>query len=121
MATTHTNGQKSIVDELNFGDRTAKRVHWEAWEFRVVGPQQVKVTNASYGYLKDEHAYTVRVAVRNGRGVPVECECPADKYNEHYSCKHRVALAAYGGDLVLDAAVDYENAIGDSQKADIAL
>lgn len=100
--------EKSIVDELNFGAKTAKRVTWEAWEFTVVGSNQVRVTNASYGYLKDDHAYVVGVEVWEGRPVPAECECPADMYHDKYDCKHKVALAAIGGPTVLKAAVEYE-------------
>lgn len=108
MKDENCGSQKSIVDELNFGKKTAKRVAWEAWEFTVVGPHQVRVTNASYGYLKEDHAYVVGVEVRNGRPVPAECECPADMYHEEYDCKHKVALAAIGGLTVLNAAVAYE-------------
>ncbi|WP_157224583.1 SWIM zinc finger family protein [Natronococcus occultus] len=114
MEAIETSGEKSIVDELNFGKKTAKRVAWESWEFTVVGPHQVKVTNASYGYLKDDHAYVVGVEVRNGRPVPVECDCPADQFSEEYACKHRVALAAIGGPTVLNAAVACETPKSDT-------
>ena len=96
------------VNQLNFGRKTAKRVAWEAWEFTVVGPHQVRVTNASYGFLKDEHAYVVGVKERDGQPVPAECECPADLYREEYDCKHKVALAAEGGLPVLKAALAFE-------------
>jgi hypothetical protein len=92
---------------LNYGKKTAKRVGWEAWEFAVEGPHLVRVTNASYGYEKADHSYLVGVEDRDGLLVPAECECPADKYNEEYACKHRVACATTAGPVVLQAAVDY--------------
>ena len=100
--------KRTAVEYLTFGAKTAKRVAWEAWEFTVVGPHQVRVTNASYGYLKDDHSYVVGVEVRDGLATPAECECPADRYNEGYSCKHVVACATVGGPTVLNAAVEYE-------------
>ncbi|WP_424004168.1 SWIM zinc finger family protein [Haloarcula salina] len=101
--------KRTAVDYLSFGEKTAKRVSWEAWEFTVVGPRQVRVTNASYGYLKDEHSYTVEVTAREGLAVPAECECPADKHSGEYDCKHKVALATVGGSTVLDAAVGFDH------------
>lgn len=98
---------KRIAAELNFGSKTAKRAGWEAFEFAVEGPHLVRVTNASYGYEKADHSYLVGVEDRDGLLVPAECECPADKYNEEYACKHRVACATTAGPVVLQAAVDY--------------
>lgn len=119
MATTSTSAQKRIaVEYLSFGSRTAKRVTWESWEFTIVGPHLVNVTNASYGFLKDEHSYTVGVAVRDGVAVPAECDCPADIHREP-DCKHKVALATIGGPTVLDAAVAFEQSPS-SGKADAA-
>ena len=120
MKAIETSGQKSIVDELNFGKKTAKRVAWEAWEFTVVGPHRVRVTNASYGYLKDDHAYVVGVEVRDGQPVPAECDCPADMYHEEYDCKHKVALAAIGGPTVLNAAVAYETPTNETDAVETA-
>ena len=108
MQTNAGDGQKSIVAELQFGAKTAKRVSWESWEFTVVGPFEVEVTNASYGYLKSEHSYRVLVAEVEAGILPAECECPADQYGEGYDCKHKVALAAVGGPTVLQAAVDFD-------------
>lgn len=107
MSSKTTDAEKSIVDQLNFSAKTSKRVTWEEWEFTVVGPHQIRVTNASYGYLKDEHSYTVGVEVRGGRALPAECECPADVHYEE-DCKHKVALATIGGPTVLEAATKYE-------------
>ncbi|WP_246986358.1 hypothetical protein [Halorientalis marina] len=112
MATNTETAEKRIdnaVEHLNFGKKTSLRVTWEAWEFTIVGPHQVEVTNASYGFLKDDHSYVVGVGERDGVVVPVECGCPADRYNENYDCKHKVALATVGGPTVLNAAVNYES------------
>jgi hypothetical protein len=109
MATnTKTAEKRTAVDYLNFGEKTAKRVEWEAFEFTIVGPHLVEVTNASYGFLKDDHSYTVGVEMRDGRAVPAECDCPADQYNEQYHCKHQVSLAVVGGEPVLTASTQYE-------------
>ncbi|WP_458188959.1 SWIM zinc finger family protein [Haladaptatus sp. NG-WS-4] len=106
MSDQTATSEKSIVDQLSFGAKTVKRVTWEAWEFTIVGPYLVEVTNASYGFEKDDHAYAVGVEKRNGLIVPSECECPADLHQDD-DCKHKVALAAIGGKTVLDAAVNY--------------
>jgi len=106
MTDNDSAADKSIVNELNFGAKTAKRVGWEAWEFSIESPHLVRVTNASYGIEKDDHSYLVGVEDRDGHVVPAECECPADKYNEEYDCKHKVALATVAGPVVLQAAVD---------------
>ena len=108
--------EKSIVDELTFGAKTSKRVTWEAFEFTVCGPHQVEVTNAAYGYEKDEHSYVVGVEEPDGRAVPAECECKADRYNEEYDCKHKVALATIGGSVVLQAAVDCPTPTVDTER-----
>jgi len=99
--------EKRIVTQLDFDAKTAKRVTWEAWEFTVVGPYQVEVTNASYGIEKADHAYVVGVDERDGVTVPVECGCPADVHREP-DCKHKVALATVGGPTVLNAAVAFD-------------
>jgi hypothetical protein len=107
MSANDSTAEKSIVNELNFGAKTSKRVTWEAWEFSVESPHLVRVTNASYGFEKDDHSYLVGVEDRDGVLVPAECECPADKYNEEYDCKHKVALATVGGPVVLKASVNF--------------
>lgn len=106
MTDNNSAADKRIVNELNFGTKTSKRVGWEAWEFGVEASHLVRVTNASYSFKKADHSYLVGVENRNGILVPAECECPADKYNEEYDCKHKVALATVGGPVVLQAAVD---------------
>ncbi|SEO88733.1 SWIM zinc finger [Halorientalis persicus] len=106
MEANTTAADKRIVNELNFGAKTSKRVGWEAWEFAIEAPHLVRVTNASYGFEKEDHSYLVGIEDRDGVLVPAECECPADKYNEEYDCKHKVALATVGGPVVLQAAVD---------------
>ena len=109
MQDSTTTADKSIVAELNFGAKTSKRVGWEAFEFSVEAPHLVRVTNASYGFKKDDHSYLVGVEDRGGVLVPSECECKADRYDEQHACKHRVALATVGGPVVLQAAVDIDN------------
>lgn len=99
--------QKRAVEQLNFGTKTSKRVTWESWEFTVIGPHQAEVTNASYGFLKEDHSYTVGVENRDGLAVPAECNCPADIHHDS-DCKHKVALATVGGPTVLDAAIEFE-------------
>jgi hypothetical protein len=106
MENIPTTADKRIVEELNYGSKTAKRVGWEAWEFAVEAPHLVRVTNASYGCVKGDHSYLIGIEDRDGLLVPSECECPADEYNEEYDCKHKVALATVGGPVVLQAAVD---------------
>ena len=107
MSTNDSAADKSIVEELNFGSKTSKRATWEAWEFSIEAPHLVRVTNASYGVEKDDHSYLVGVEDRDGLLTPSECECPADKYNEEYDCKHKVALGTIGGPVVLEASVDF--------------
>lgn len=107
MATNESGRQKTAVEYLNFGAKTAKRVTWEAWSFRLVGPLQVLVTNESYGVEKDAHAYVVAVEDVGGVIVPRECECPADRFRDDYDCKHKVALATVGGRVVMEAAAAF--------------
>lgn len=108
MSTTRRIGEKrTALEHLEYTPRTLKRVQWEAHEFTVVGPHLIEVTNASYGFEKDDHSYTVGVEVRDGVAVPAECECPADVHRDS-DCKHKTALAIIGGPTVLNAAVDFE-------------
>lgn len=113
---TQTAEKRTAVEYLEFNTRTIKRVTWESWEFTVVGPYHVRVTNASYGYLKDDHSYTVGVEERDGVVVPAECECPADVHREP-DCKHKLALATVAGPSVLNAAVAFENPAPDTDAA----
>lgn len=99
--------EKCIVDELTFDVKTSKRVTWEAWEFTVVGPYQVEVTNASWGVEKADHRYVVGVAERDGVVVPAECGCKADRFHTQ-DCKHKLAVATVGGPVVLEAATAFE-------------
>lgn len=101
--------KRTAVDQLSFGAKTSKRVGWEAFEFSVEAPYLVRVTNASYGFEKGDHSYLVGVEDRDGVPVPAECECKADRYNDDYDCKHKVALATVGGPVVLQAAADLDN------------
>jgi hypothetical protein len=119
MQSTDSSSEKGIVEELNFGAKTSKRVCWEAWEFSVEAPHLVRVTNASYGFEKDDHSYLVGVEEREGLLVPSECECKADRYNDDYDCKHKVALATVGGPVVLQAAVDLDNPAPTFSESDV--
>ena len=110
MQSTDSSSEKRVVEELNFDAKTARRVGWEAFEFSIEAPHLVRVTNASYGFEKDDHSYFVGVEEREGLHVPAECECKADRYDDDHDCKHKVALATVGGSVVLQAAVDFENA-----------
>lgn len=109
--------KRNAVEYLNFGAKTSKRVSWESWEFAVEAPHLVRVTNASYGFEKGDHSYLVGVEDRDGVLVPAECECPADKYNEEYDCKHKVALATVGGPVVLEASVNCPTPSGNPERS----
>lgn len=107
MSTTTQSVEKSIVAELAFDTKTAKRVAWSEWEFTIVAPFTVEVANASYGYLKDDHTYEVMI---DEKGVPVSCSCPG--FEHHHKPKgrvgkHMLALATIGGPTVLEAARDF--------------
>ena len=108
METNESGRQKTAVEYLNFGAKTAKRVTWEAWSFRLVGPLQVLVTNESYGVEKDAHTYVVAVEDVGGVIVPRECECPADRFRDDYACKHRVALSL-APPVVMEAAAAFSD------------
>jgi len=78
MTTNDSTAEKRIVEQLNFGPKTAKRVMWDEWMSTVIGPHLVEIRNASYGFRKDNHAYVIGAEERNGVMVPVERERPAD-------------------------------------------
>ncbi|CDK40120.1 SWIM zinc finger family protein [Halorubrum sp. AJ67] len=118
MEDTPTTADKRVVEGLNFGSKTAKRVGWEQFEFAVESPYLVRVTNASYGFEKSDHSYLVGVEERDGLLVPAECECPADKYNDEYDCKHKVGLATIAGPVVLQAAVECPTPTHDTEGTD---
>lgn len=97
----------SVAKGLDFNALTAKRVRWTAWEFTVVAPFTVEVTNASYGYLKDEHSYRVSV---DADGLPVDCDCPGFQHHhgpKGMAGKHMVALATVAGPVVIEAARNF--------------
>jgi len=106
MTEHDSTAEKRIVQKLDFDAKTAKRVGWEMWEFTIVGPHQVEVTNAAYGFLKDDHSYVVGIEKRGDVPIPAECECPADIHREP-DCKHKVALTTVGGATVLNAATAF--------------
>lgn len=82
-------------------EKTRKRARWEHFRFAACsGANYVNVTNYSYGVQAaraGEHTYSVRLQ----NGTPVECGCPADKWQP--PCKHRVALAD-APDVITEAA-----------------
>lgn len=120
MENTASSSEKRIVEQLSFGAMTAKRVGWEAFEFTIESPHRVRVTNASYGIEKDDHSYLVSIEEREGLPVPAECGCRADQYRDDYDCKHKVALATVAGPVVLNAAVDSDNAAAALSEPDSA-
>ncbi|WP_233255291.1 HNH endonuclease [Haloplanus rallus] len=65
------------------------------------------MTNESYEVEKDAHAYVVAVEDVGGVIVLRECECPADRFRDDYDCKHKVALATIGGQVVMEAAAAF--------------
>jgi len=85
-----------VVDVLDADVATEKRAQWEAFEFTVLGDGDVEVVNDSHADA-DDHTYTVHVE----SGIPSDCSCPADTYQEG-ACKHRVAVAIR--EPVLEAA-----------------
>lgn len=112
MSTTTPISQKrtdKILEHLDYSAKTARRVTWEAYEFTITAPGRVTVTNASYGYLRDDHTYTVTIEKVDGVALPAECDCPG--YEHHYgpngeADKHMVALATIGGSTILNAALN---------------
>lgn len=68
---------------------------WEAWEFTVEGLHKVEVTNASYGFEKDDHSYIVGVKERDGQVIPAECGCEADRYGEDYDLQTEGCISFY--------------------------
>ena len=99
--------KRTVVDQLSFDTKTAKRVAYSQWEFTIVGPFEIEVCNASYGYLKDEHTYRVMI---DEAGIPVSCTCKGFK---HYHSpngrvgKHILAVATVGGETLLEAAREF--------------
>ena len=108
--------QKRIVQELTFDGQTSKRVRWTEWEFCIAAPQQIRVTNASYGSEQADHTYTVTVGEHDEQdvAVPLHCDCPADHYEDD-DCKHKVAVAVWGGPVLLGAAMAFASARDDSE------
>jgi hypothetical protein len=107
MTTNTETADKSIVADLDYDTKTAKRVAWSEWEFTVVGPFEIEVRNASYNHLSDEHVYRVMIGEN---GEPVSCTC---KGFQHYHSpndragKHMLACATIGGPTLLDAATTF--------------
>lgn len=92
------------MSELEIDERTAKRAHWEAFEFSIKGENQIRVVNASYDDT-DEHEYVVTVdQTDDGTLYPMFCDCPAYHHRDK-DCKHMVAVAIRP--VVMDAAWVY--------------
>jgi len=91
---------KSVLEVLECDERVEKRAQWEAYSFRLLGDGDVEVVNGSHEDA-DNHTYTVHVE----GGIPSDCTCPADTYQEG-ACKHRVAVAIR--EPVLEAASEQQ-------------
>lgn len=119
MTENASTADKSIVGQLDFTRNAIRRVTWEAFEFSLVGPHQVRVTSASYGYLKDDHSYVVGVEERDGVPIPAECECPGDVHHDT-DCAHKVALASLGGSVVLNASMNFPTASAGNKQSNVS-
>lgn len=103
-ANTDTVENSTVLEQLAFDTKTAKRVAWSEWSFTIVAPFEIEVRNLSYGQLADDHTYRVMI---NEQGVPISCTCPGFEY--HHSPngrvgKHMLAVATVGGPTLLEAA-----------------
>jgi len=78
---------KSPLEVLEFDEQIAKRAQWEAYEFRILGDDDVEVVNGSHDE-PEEHTYTVHFE----GDAPADCTCPAWEYQDG-ACKHMVAVA----------------------------
>lgn len=99
-----------LLDALGAAEQTTERAHDEPFEFRVVAPMLVEVTNAKYDpEIRAAHRYTVTIAEEDDLFVPIHCSCPAYHYrrDSHGACKHMVATVLCGGPPLLGAAAVY--------------
>jgi hypothetical protein len=104
MEDTQSSHKRRIVQQLDFDADTARRVGWEQFEFAIAGTHRIRVTNASYGFQKEDHSYVVEV---DSDGIPVSCSCPGYEHNygpNGKAGKHMLAVATIGGPAVLNAA-----------------
>jgi hypothetical protein len=105
MATnTDTVENSNVLQKLAFDTKTAKRVAWSEWSFRIVAPFEIEVCNLSYGHLAEDHTYRVMI---DEQSVPVSCTCPG--FEHHHGPngrvgKHMLAVATVGGPTLLEAA-----------------
>ena len=94
----------TVFEQLAFDTKTAKRVAWSEWAFKIVAPFEIEVRNLSYGHFADDHVYRVMV---DEQGVPISCTCPGFKHyhgpNDRVG-KHMLAVATVGGPTLLEAA-----------------
>lgn len=99
-----------LLDALEHTDAVADRADGEAYEFRVVAPMLIEVTNTSYDRdAHDAHRYTVTIADTGGLFVPIHCSCAFYHYrsDDHGACKHMVATVTKGGPPLLGASAVY--------------
>lgn len=104
QANTDTVENSTVLEQLAFDTKTAKRVAWSEWEFTIVAPFEVEVRNLSYGHLANDHTYRVMI---DEQGVPVSCTCPGFEYHHGPNGrvgKHMLAVATVGGPTLLEAA-----------------
>ncbi|MFC7157749.1 SWIM zinc finger family protein [Halomarina halobia] len=88
-----------LLTQLEPTTRTIKRAQYEAFEFQLRS-DGILVRNGSHA-TPEEHEYLVRMH----DGVPVRCNCPADRTYSG-ACKHRIAVAIR--QPVLQAATERE-------------
>ncbi|MDB9249299.1 SWIM zinc finger domain-containing protein [Halorubrum ezzemoulense] len=103
-ANTDTVENSTVLEQLAFDTKTAKRVAWSDWAFTIVAPFEIEVQNLSYGHLADDHTYRVMI---DEQGVPVSCTCPGFEYHHGPNGrvgKHMLAVATVGGPTLLEAA-----------------
>ena len=101
---TDTVENSTVLEQLAFDTKTAKRVAWSEWSFTVVAPFEIEIQNLSYGHLADDHTYRVMI---DEQGVPVSCTCPGFEYHHGPNGrvgKHMLAVATVGGPTLLEAA-----------------
>lgn len=77
--------RKKVITDAD--PKAVKRAQWEAFEFELEAPRQIRVINGSHA---DPTGHTYLVDVEDG--VPVICGCPAFQYGDG-PCKHMIAVA----------------------------
>ena len=101
---TDTVENSTVLEQLAFDTKTAKRVAWSEWSFTIVAPFEIEVRNLSYGHLTEDHTYRVMI---DEQGMPVSCTCPGFEYHHGPNGrvgKHMLAAATIGGPTLLEAS-----------------